>query len=71
MAKKLGVVPYTIRKWRKYGILKAHFYNEKNECLYECPTGNLPFKMQGQKLSERRAFHEVTLQDTNEVQYEV
>lgn len=72
IADKLGVAHVTVRIWRDHGLLKAHAYNDKNECLYEDPGPNPPVKIQGQKgkLTERRP-HAAFLSETPcEVQYE-
>ena len=70
VANQIGVASCTIRMWRNHGLLKAHAYNDKNECLYEPPGQNAPTKMQGQKLSERRPSAAVAIDHTKEVQYE-
>lgn len=70
LAQQLGVSPQTVSVWRRNGLLIAHPYNGKNECLYEPPGDNPPAKMQGQKLSERRIDLPVTPDRTDEVQYD-
>ena len=70
LAKQLGVSSCTLRIWRNNGLLKAHAYNDKNECLYEAPKENPPIKMQGQKLSERRPAFKVACHQTQEAQYD-
>ena len=37
MADRLGVSRCTVRQWGNQGLLIAHAYTDKNECLYECP----------------------------------
>ena len=69
IAKQLSVTPGTIKMWRDHGLLRAHDYNSKGECLYEPVNGSGPVKSQGQKLSERRRFPEVSSNRTNEVQH--
>jgi len=69
IAKQLSVTPGTIKLWRDHGMLRAHVYNSKGECLYEPVNGSGPVKSQGQKLSERRRFPEVSPDRTNEVQH--
>lgn len=44
MAERLGVAPSVVKDWRNKGLLKAHRYNHKNQCLYEPPTDDLPGK---------------------------
>jgi DNA invertase Pin-like site-specific DNA recombinase len=53
MAAELGIDPCTIKLWSAAGLLKAHAFNDKNECLYEPPGPDRPRKQQGRKLSER------------------
>lgn len=70
VAQELGIHACTVKKWRSRGLLAAHAYNDKNECLYE-PPGNLrPIKHQGIKLTDSRRFHNIALQRTDEVQHE-
>ncbi len=69
IAKQLNVTSGTIKTWRDHGMLRAHVYNSKGECLYEPVNGRGPVKSQGQKLSERRRFPEVSPDQTNEVQH--
>lgn len=51
MARRLGVSTGTVKLWRDNGLLQAHAYNDKHECLYEPPGDDPPVKMQGRKLS--------------------
>ncbi len=69
LAKELKVSPQTVRTWRRYGLLQAYLYNDRNECLYEPPTGEMPKKSQGRKLSERRRFPKVSRRRPNGVQH--
>ena len=71
IADLLGVGTCTVKAWRDSGLLRAHAYNDKNECLYEHPGNDPPVKHQGRKLSERRRFPEVVPNPTKEVQCEV
>lgn len=66
MAESLGVCPATIKRWRRYGLLRAHRYSEKHQFLYEPPGDLVPTKSQGVKLSDERRF---VSNPTNEVQY--
>ena len=70
VAKLLDVSTGTVKVWWRRGLLRAHAYNDKNECLYENPGDDPPVKMQGSKLSKRRRFPEVAPHATNEVQCE-
>lgn len=66
----LGVSAQTVKIWRRRGLLLAHAYNDKNECLYEHPGDDPPAKKQGSKLSKRRRFPQVAPNPTKEVQCE-
>lgn len=70
MANLLGVTASTVKTWRNHGLLRAHAYNDKNQCLYEHPGNEPPAKAQGRKLSERCRFPEVEPNRTEEVQCE-
>jgi len=70
MADLLGVSTTTVKIWRNHGLLRAHAYTDKNECLYEHPGEDPPVKTQGRKLSERRRFLNVVPDRTEEVQCE-
>ena len=70
MAALLGITPQQVRIWHRHGILRAHAYTDKNECLYEHPGDNPPHKAQGMKLSERCRANEVASTATQEVQCE-
>jgi DNA invertase Pin-like site-specific DNA recombinase len=70
IAELLSVATQTVKKWRDNGLLRAHAYNDKNECLYEHPRDDPPVKMQGRKLSKRRRFPEVEPNCMEEVQCE-
>jgi DNA invertase Pin-like site-specific DNA recombinase len=49
IAKLLGISVCRVKIWKNHGILAAHAYNDKNECLYEHPGDHPPQKMQGMK----------------------
>jgi DNA invertase Pin-like site-specific DNA recombinase len=66
----LGVSTKTVKIWRRRGLLLAHAYNDKNECLYEPPGDDPPVKKQGSRLSKRRRFPQVAPNPTKEVQCE-
>jgi len=70
IADMLGVAKQTVKIWRDCGILRAHAYNDKIECLYEHPGDEPPVKKQGSNLSKRRRFPEVASNPTEEVQCE-
>ena len=50
VAKQLGIGTTTLHRWRHYGRLRAHVYNDKGECLYEPLDKNPPVKQQGKRL---------------------
>jgi len=68
IASKLGVLPCTIKKWRARGLLHAHRYNDKGECLYESPDVLLPAKFAHKR--SYLAAQELVLDSLNEVQCE-
>ena len=70
MADLLGISTATVKIWRSHGLLRAHAYTDKNECLYEHPGEDPPVKAQGRKLSERRPLPNVEPNRTKEVQCE-
>ena len=53
MAQRLGITPETVRTWARHGLLHAHPYTDRGQCLYEPPGEHPPRKMQGQKLADR------------------
>ncbi|HET8666398.1 MAG TPA: recombinase family protein [Terriglobales bacterium] len=53
IAHALAVHPKTVKTWAAHGMLRAHPYTDKPECLYEPPGKNAPRKAQGMKLSQR------------------
>jgi DNA invertase Pin-like site-specific DNA recombinase len=69
IAAALKVSPATVKIWGRHGLLRRHVSNDKGECLYDPPASGAPTKMQGRRLSDRRA-HDVPSDQTNEVQYE-
>lgn len=70
IAAELGVHPSTVRTWRNHGLLAAHAYNDKNECLYECPSDNRPIKLQGIQMDDPRRIANVPSECADEVQHE-
>ncbi len=63
----LGISSYTVKIWRDRGRLRAHTYNDKNECLYEHPAENSPGKKQEIKPSKRRRSSKVPSNRAKEV----
>jgi DNA invertase Pin-like site-specific DNA recombinase len=70
IAGQLGIHTSTVRKWRDRGLLKAHAYNDKNECLYEQLPENRPIKHQGIQLTDPRRFTTVAPEHADKVQHE-
>jgi len=70
IADRIGVSTHTVKIWRREDLLRAHAYNDRNECLYEQPGDDPPVKTQGRKLSKRRRFSGVAPNPTKEVQCE-
>ncbi len=54
IAARLQVSTSTIKTWRDHGLLRAHSYNDRNQCLYEPPIGHPPSRQQGRKLANRQ-----------------
>ncbi len=48
IAKRLRVKVCTIKIWRRAGLLNAHRYNDKGECLFERPGADAPVKYKHQ-----------------------
>jgi hypothetical protein len=56
IAEKLGITADTVRTWARHGLLSAHPYTDRGQCLYEPPGEHPPRKMQGHKLADRRVL---------------
>jgi hypothetical protein len=56
MADRLRITPDTVRTWARHGLLRAHPYTDRGQCLYEPPGEYPPRKMQGHKLADRRVY---------------
>ncbi len=70
VASLLKVSTGTVKRWRNYGLVQAHVYNDKRECLYEHPGDDPPVKIMGRKLVQRRRFSKVDPNRAKEVQCE-
>lgn len=66
----LGICPQRVAIWSRHGLIRAHRYNDKGDCLYEAPGANPPRKAQGVKLSRRRPAAGIASQGIEEVQCE-
>jgi DNA invertase Pin-like site-specific DNA recombinase len=70
MSQTLSVNPKTVKTWAAHGLLKAHAFTDKPECLYEPPGPDRPRKAQGTKLFLRRLVTTVIPECSKEVQCE-
>jgi DNA invertase Pin-like site-specific DNA recombinase len=70
IAALLQITPQRVRIWHRHGLLRGHPYTDKNDCLFEPPGENPPYKAPGIKLSDRCAANEVVSNGIHEVQYE-
>jgi hypothetical protein len=54
IAARLDVAPATIKNWRRAGLLVAHRYDDKGQCLFEPPGPEAPkkFQHQGKTISQ-------------------
>ena len=53
IAAHLDVSPATAKVWRRAGLLRAHRYNDKGQCLFEQCGPDAPIKYQWQR---KRSF---------------
>jgi len=67
LAKMLGVSTSTVNHWHRAGLLSGRVANDKGECLYDLPGGNLPTKRQGEKLDARKKKAENFIDAPNRV----
>ena len=44
VAARAGIVVASVKNWRDRGLLRAHRYSDKGECLFEPPPDDLPRK---------------------------
>lgn len=58
IAEQLDVCPATIMTWRLDGLLGAHAYNDKGQCLYERPGAEAPKKHKWRKRSDKVVSNE-------------
>ena len=49
IAVHLDVSPATAKVWRRAGLLSAHCYNDKGQCLFEQSGPDAPIKYQWQR----------------------
>jgi hypothetical protein len=67
MADRLGIHEQTVDRWAKYGIIKAHLYNDHGWQLYELPGPDIPTKhcSRWDRLVDRAAGVQVGSQGVN------
>ena len=53
IAKRLDVSPETVKIWQRAGLLLAHRYNDKGQCLFEPPSADAPTKFRHQGKTSR------------------
>jgi hypothetical protein len=41
IADHLDVAPHTVKSWRRSSIITGYPFNDKGECLYPVPTGEI------------------------------
>jgi hypothetical protein len=70
MATRLGVMPDTIKVWRRAGLLRCHAYNDKGQHLYEPPGNDAPVRKMWKGISAKKRLRQLTTDATEEVQYE-
>ena len=70
VAARLGVSTWTIKTWRKAGLLRAHAYNDKSQYVYEPPGDDAPVRYRWKGISQRRHLEKVSSNPNDEVQYE-
>jgi hypothetical protein len=71
IAKRLDVRPDTVKIWRRAGLLIAHRYNDKGQCLFERPGADAPtkFRQQGKLRGKYARSRQTSTHATDEVQY--
>lgn len=55
IAKRLHVKPCTIKIWRRAGLLIAHRFDDRGQCLFEPPGAGTPVKYKHQNKTRGRA----------------
>lgn len=68
IAARLGVCTATVKVWAREGLLRAHPYTTKNECLYELPSEDaMPSKQPGRKFHGSNRLEHLLLDGSEEV----
>jgi len=70
LAKRLDVLPETIKIWRRAGLLKSHAYNDKGQHLYEPPGPDAPVRKRWKGIAATKRRRDITSHATEEEQYE-
>jgi len=70
LARRLGISPQTVCRWRNQGRLRSHAYNDKGGCLFEDPGPKPPVNNQRLELPDRQSFLPDESDRPNEVQCE-
>ncbi|MGC9197247.1 MAG: recombinase family protein, partial [Syntrophobacteraceae bacterium] len=75
LAERLGVKSATVKNWNQAGLLRAHLYNDRNDCLFE-NMGDETFAKGKHKglmvsLHQMRLSRKIASHPRHEVQYEV
>jgi len=69
-AKALGVSTATAKVWRRFGLLRAHAYNDKQQRLYEPPGPDAPIRYKPKGIQAAKRNRRSTSNPTGEVQCE-
>ena len=70
MARKLEVSTITVKQWRLAGLLPAHPFDARGQCLYEPPGPHAPIRARWKGIAAARRLRKSHPDVTNEVQYE-
>jgi hypothetical protein len=57
MARRLRVAPCTVKIWSRAGLLRAHKWDDRGQCLFELPAQDAPVKHQRKQLAKRLKSH--------------
>jgi len=69
-AKALGVSTATAKIWRRFGLLRAHAYNDKQQRLYEPPGPDAPVRYKPKGIQAAKRNRRSASNPTGEVQCE-
>ncbi|MCP4600372.1 MAG: recombinase family protein [Proteobacteria bacterium] len=75
LAEQFGVATATVKNWNQAGFLRSHLYSDRNDYLFEPMGDAAPVKGKHKglmaSLRQMRNSRKITLQNHDEVQYEV